>query len=169
MVITVALGSYAGVEGNKSWIKDGPDIGYFQNTGLFVYKIKKKRKQITDGTSSTIAIGEVMGEDTDSGSNMWTDAYRDGSCMRNTVNPINTRVGNVPDPNSSAVGTLSDCKYASGSPLSPCWNGAFGSNHKGGANFVYADGHTVYISENIDLATYRAASTIAGGEALSAP
>src|SRR5262249_33445468 len=51
------VGSYAGVEGTKSWIKDGANIGYFLNDGLFVYKLRRKLRKITDGTSSTLAIG----------------------------------------------------------------------------------------------------------------
>jgi prepilin-type processing-associated H-X9-DG protein len=41
--------------------------------------------------------------------------------------------------------------------------------HPGGAQFVLADGSTRYISEGIDGATYRAAATRAGDEALSLP
>jgi prepilin-type processing-associated H-X9-DG protein len=41
-------------------------------------------------------------------------------------------------------------------------NGAFASNHPGGANFVYGDAHVEFISENIDLDTYQNLSTIAG-------
>ncbi len=44
----------------------------------------------------------------------------------------------------------------------------FRSNHKAGANFLYADASVHYIAENIDLATYRAMSTVRGGETLSA-
>lgn len=155
-----AVGSYAGVEGTNSWIRNGPNIGYFQNNGLFVYKIKKKRKQIADGTSSTMAIGEVIGGDNDAEYNVWTFAARDASCLRNTVNPINTPVG------APFASPLADCTYASGSPPSPCWNGAFGSSHKGGASFAFIDGHVAYLSENIATPVYRAISTIAGGESV---
>jgi prepilin-type processing-associated H-X9-DG protein len=43
-------------------------------------------------------------------------------------------------------------------------NGAFASRHPGGANFVFADGHVGFVSEDIDLATYRAFSTRAEQE-----
>src|SRR5262249_5927812 len=92
VVTTAAVGSYAGCEGTKSWIKDGADPGYFLNNGLFVYKLRKKLKQVTDGTSSTFAIGEVISEDTPSGYNAWPWAFRDGSALRNTVNAVNTPI-----------------------------------------------------------------------------
>jgi prepilin-type processing-associated H-X9-DG protein len=41
-------------------------------------------------------------------------------------------------------------------------NGAFASNHPGGANFLYGDAHVEFLSENIDLDTYQNLSTIAG-------
>ncbi len=43
----------------------------------------------------------------------------------------------------------------------------FRSNHKAGANFLYADASVHYIAENIDLPTYRAMSTVKGGETLT--
>jgi prepilin-type processing-associated H-X9-DG protein len=68
--------------------------------------------------------------------------------LRNTENALNTPVGT---PTSG-----SDCQYG------PCWNGAFGSHHAGGANFGYIDGHVSFISDNVDYAVYQGASTIAG-------
>ena len=41
----------------------------------------------------------------------------------------------------------------------------FSSRHAGsGAGFVFADGHTAFISDAIDMTAYRALSTRAGGE-----
>jgi hypothetical protein len=40
----------------------------------------------------------------------------------------------------------------------------FRSNHPGGASFLLGDGAVQFIEENIDMAVYRAFSTIAGGE-----
>ena len=122
------------------------------NDGLFVYKLKRKIKQITDGTSKTIAVGEGKGEDTVNGFNVWTQAFRDGSSMRNTSNPLNT------PPGSPFASPLADCQYG------PCWNGAFGSNHPSGAIFCFADGHVTFVGDNIDTAVYQAASTYAGSE-----
>jgi prepilin-type N-terminal cleavage/methylation domain-containing protein/prepilin-type processing-associated H-X9-DG protein len=153
IIVQTPVGSYAGCSGqNSRIIRNNPalktaaysnnDVAYFLNDGLFLYKLKKKRKQVTDGTSSTIAIGEVAEEDS-AGYSVWAWAWRDGSSMRNTVNPIN------PSPNMPDRGS------------------GFASNHAGGANFAFIDGHVAFISENISTVAYQASSTIAGGEIIS--
>jgi prepilin-type N-terminal cleavage/methylation domain-containing protein/prepilin-type processing-associated H-X9-DG protein len=128
----------------KSWLECG-------NTGMFLLKTARTRRQITDGTSKTFAAGEVMKGDDPNSFNVWSYAFRTGSVLRNTENPLNTPPG-IP---STSPG--SDCLYPPA-----CWNGAFGSDHKGGANFVFVDGHVSFVTENIDLSVYRAASTVAG-------
>ena len=40
----------------------------------------------------------------------------------------------------------------------------FGSYHPGGTHFEFADGHVDFINDKIDIKTYRALGTIAGGE-----
>jgi len=69
--------------------------------------------------------------------------------MRSTENPLNTPPG---------TGTVDD--YYTGFR----WNGAFGSRHPGGAMFGFGDGRVQFLSDNLDLPTYRALSTRAGGE-----
>jgi len=45
----------------------------------------------------------------------------------------------------------------------------FRSDHAGGGNFLFADGSAHFLVEAIDMVTYRALSTISGGEVVSAP
>lgn len=40
----------------------------------------------------------------------------------------------------------------------------FGSDHPGGAQFVFADGHVVFLSDSIDLDAYQWLSTIADAD-----
>jgi prepilin-type N-terminal cleavage/methylation domain-containing protein/prepilin-type processing-associated H-X9-DG protein len=159
-MVKTPVGSYAGCEGSNSiFVRTNPalsqytnqNIAYFKNDGLFVYKIKKKRKQVTDGTSSSFAIGEVPKEDAEGddnyiGYNVWAGAWRSNSCMRDTVNPLN-----APEPPSTASNWHE-------------WETGFGSNHPSGASFVFIDGHVAFISDNIATVTYRALSTIGSNE-----
>jgi prepilin-type processing-associated H-X9-DG protein len=43
----------------------------------------------------------------------------------------------------------------------------FGSSHKGGANFLFCDGHIGFLLDEIDTNLYQAFSTRAGREAIS--
>lgn len=45
----------------------------------------------------------------------------------------------------------------------------FGSDHAGGASFVFADGHVQFLSDTIDITTYQDLSTRAGGEVVVIP
>ena len=164
-----ATGNYALCQGSY-----GPSVSnsgghtdtLYKNNGMFgSATVGKKRKHITDGTSKTIAAGEIVNSDGKikdpvdgklCGMGVWSFAWTHASAWRSTENPLNTL------PCAGIVRDEYDHKL----------NGAFGSFHTGGGNFVFADGHVAYISENADTGVYRAASTMAGDEqsgALEAP
>ena len=44
----------------------------------------------------------------------------------------------------------------------------FGSQHAGGAQFTFCDGHVTFLTDTIDMGVYRALSTRAGGETIPA-
>ena len=73
--------------------------------------------------------------------------------MRTTDNPVNTPPG---EPLFHHATQSSGDRYDA--------NGAFASQHPNGANFVYADGHVEFVSENIDLETYQALGSRASEE-----
>jgi prepilin-type N-terminal cleavage/methylation domain-containing protein/prepilin-type processing-associated H-X9-DG protein len=133
----VGYGSYAMCQGHQ-----GPTYGIAcavkdLNTGMALYVTKIKRKQITDGTTKTLLIGEV--QDVTQPPNRYWFANRHVDSMRSTDNPINTPWGSgvVLPPNRGGA------------------NGAFGSPHVGGAMFAMVDGSVRFFEESIDLATYR--------------
>jgi prepilin-type processing-associated H-X9-DG protein len=78
-----------------------------------------------------------------------------------TVEPLNKRP--VTDTFFSVVHVLNCKSSLDGGPHS---TSNFRSDHAGGGNFLYGDGSVQFVEEGIDMAAYRAASTIQGAEAL---
>lgn len=139
--VRAATASYALVQGTVG-PNAPPHVAKFENDGMFLYVLKRKSKDIVDGLSATSMIGEVALADTWESSNTWSYALVNADCLRTTRNPLNTQPGS---------GIVRERQ-----------NGAFGSQHPGGANFCFADGHVEFVSDSVDLAVYRAASTIHG-------
>jgi prepilin-type processing-associated H-X9-DG protein len=117
------------------------------NSGIHLYYTLVSLKKVTDGTSKTFSVGEAIDGHTRDSSNIWTYAERYLNSHRVTEVALNTPppIEGQPCGNNPAVN-----------------NGAFGSNHPGGAQFVYADAHVEFIGDDIDLDTYQNLSTRAG-------
>ncbi|MEQ8208365.1 MAG: DUF1559 domain-containing protein [Lacipirellulaceae bacterium] len=133
--------------------------------------------RVTDGTSSTFAIGESahparFGKNADQrqpshGATPWyfggaaainaemteivygpSSGHSTGRCTRGVSEPLN-----------------SDIRFESNWEQGWLENNApFGSDHAGGANFNFVDGHVEFISDDIDTATYLALGTRDRGE-----
>jgi prepilin-type N-terminal cleavage/methylation domain-containing protein/prepilin-type processing-associated H-X9-DG protein len=125
-----------------------------ENDGMFQYSRAIKRREMTDGLSKTIAIGEVRDVDKFESYCVWTFGTRFGT-LRVTSNSLNTPTC-FPQ-NSSFCGDFNPDSRGN-------QNAAFGSEHAGGANFVYADGHVTFLTDGIALQPYRAASTFGKNE-----
>jgi prepilin-type N-terminal cleavage/methylation domain-containing protein/prepilin-type processing-associated H-X9-DG protein len=154
-----ATGSYAmmsGTLGPTSFSTNGTDCEYL-NDGVFYYKQVNKVKNIADGLSHTIFVGETVDGHTYESINRWTTAARMEDSLRSAENPPNTFPGEgiyIED--------------GSGNPdYGVKVNGAFASRHPGGTHFAFGDGHVTFMSESIELATYQALATRAGGETVS--
>jgi prepilin-type processing-associated H-X9-DG protein len=119
----------------------------YHNSGIHLYYTLISIQEVTDGTSKTISIGETIDGHLEDSSNIWTYAERYLNSMRVTEVALNTPTG-IEAPR---CGT---------NPADN--NGAFASNHPGGAHFLYGDAHVEFVSDNIDLDTYQNLSTIAG-------
>ncbi|MGI9427618.1 MAG: DUF1559 domain-containing protein [Bythopirellula sp.] len=142
--VLAATSSYAFVQGSR-----GPDstptVAKFDNNGLFLYVHRRRSKQVADGLSKTLMLGEVTLSDTWESSNTWSYALVNADCLRSTANPLNTRPG-------------------AGEYLLERQNGAFSSRHPGGAVFAFADGHVDFLSDSVQLTAYQAVSTIDGDD-----
>ena len=108
--------------------------------GPFWMNSRLRLTDITDGTSNTLAAGEASaGARNTTFYVCWALGIYSGSSA-DTFTPMNPKVvGGIAKP-------------------------AFASVHEGGAFFLLCDGQVRFLSENIDMGTYRALSTIRGDE-----
>jgi len=152
---SVVIGStnYKGVSGS-AWLWGtyvynpygiGGNAGLDTGNGIF-FRADVARKLvmtgITDGTSNTLMIGEDL-PDRNYHCGWPVANYATGT----TAIPLNTNVSGAPNPRTDWPNVYS-----------------FRSNHTNGANFAMADGSVRFVSQTIDLVTYRALGTYNGGE-----
>lgn len=165
-----------------------------QASGFGAINYWPRLAEIADGTSNTFFVGETAsGMDMCTGircknrlngavgenqsylgwlvgginmSSFYGYGFRYSGSMASTVEPLNKGGDPVTD---------SFHDEANAQDFRPSWEGGphwatnFRSFHPGGASFAFCDGSVQYLSENIDLKTYRALSTIKGGEVASVP
>lgn len=148
MGLNAATGNYVFMHGTM-----GPSQGISANMkvfndGMFMYKTAYRNRDVTDGLSNTIFVGETTQVDSDLSVNIWTLASRHESSLRTADNPVNTPPGTG----------ITTSPY--GIPL----NGSFSSLHSGGCQYLFGDGHVSFLSENMSLTVYRALATRQGGE-----
>jgi prepilin-type N-terminal cleavage/methylation domain-containing protein/prepilin-type processing-associated H-X9-DG protein len=159
----LALTNYKGVSGANwgvgDWRNDCaagdpyyPYCGADNGDGIFWRSDGRRRLRlvgIRDGTSNTFMVGEDIPE-----KNRWSGwAYANHPNCTCAI-PPNTVVSPV-----------------TGQPYSEWeWQNvwSFKSQHAGGLNFAYADGHVAFVRDTIPLITYRQLATIRGGEIASA-
>jgi prepilin-type N-terminal cleavage/methylation domain-containing protein/prepilin-type processing-associated H-X9-DG protein len=175
--------------------------------GMFNLAFGASIRQITDGTSKTIAMGEASGDP------KWTVCHKANCTAADVVpnslgeRPAATWGWIIGEPSSTVYYSVLGAKpSAYGCTIEPMnknpvtdtfldfvqfgtdygkfksvpdhychasFEGGshsvsnFRSAHPGGCNFLMADGAVTFLSESIDMASYRARSTIAGDEVFS--
>jgi prepilin-type N-terminal cleavage/methylation domain-containing protein/prepilin-type processing-associated H-X9-DG protein len=149
-ICEVATANYPGMYGTGEPGVDGD--------GVFFRGSQVRIADITDGTSSTIMVGErryLYGQTT------WVGAVTNASQTAPPGSPFGVQVEN------SSNHVLGHSAEAWDGPASPYEPNHFSSRHTGGLNFLYADGHVSFITNAVDYATFKALSTRAGGEPIS--
>ena len=146
-----------------------PQGNVFTN-GPFNMGVQISLHQVTDGSSSTLAVGESVSPtryaygdeyyDTDEGGpRSW---WFGGTCNEDFANNYSQHsLGRFLLSTFKAINThVVDPQTAPGETNNAC----FSSDHPGGAQFVFLDGHASFIQEEIDYDVYQYLSSRAGGE-----
>ncbi|MFG0261189.1 MAG: DUF1559 domain-containing protein [Novipirellula sp. JB048] len=157
-------GNYVAATGSTEMTRSMTNLN-----GLFFKDSKMQMRDVIDGTSNTVMFGEVIVRP---GTGGWGDAggywggAPHGAFGFTTWQSPNTT---VPD----QVYSCKDENYH----LAPCTSIGTApeirnfarSVHPGGAQFTLADGSVRFLTESIDLVTYRAIGTRSGGEVVELP
>ena len=158
--------NYVGVAG---WIVDatatanngGRGLGFSNPAlvinygGTFGENSRRNFRDFTDGLTNTVLVGERQSPrdtaNTAPGHAVWAGIFN-----RATQQGQAAHLGDMQ--NAPNFGTVAGNNQPNSS--------GFGSLHVGGCHFMLGDGSVRFVSENIDLATYRNLSTIADGKTL---
>lgn len=143
-------------------------IGRIDQDGMMFVSRSTRMASILDGTSQTLAIGEslflpeVNGPDS-TGAPQIVDHWYIGTAGMFSVN------GNYVTEASEALGSTGVAmnNWKDDSIIICEKEIAFSGHHRGGVQFVFADGHVTMLSDTMDRTIYSALGTRAGGEVIS--
>ncbi|QDT39831.1 DUF1559 domain-containing protein [Stratiformator vulcanicus] len=176
-LVDLASSNYPGIFGNGGGVNSNPNaIGGVgaeleidgcegvdglgqecQSNGLFSHNSNNQIRDITDGTSNTIMVGERR------------SLIRNPNCVAESGPFESTWAGVIPEGEEAFARILAVADHPPNFPenTSACSEvhlEDFSSAHTGGAQFILADGHVTFISENIDDAIFGAIGSMNGGE-----
>lgn len=124
------------------------------NNGIFYLNSETRFRDITDGSSQTILVGEILGNRQGLS---WASGTR--ATLRNTGEIANTNKTQIFEDSREFLREKNP-SYA------PLHVGGFGSCHPGGATFVFADGSTVFLTDHLDKELYQQLGHKSDGELL---
>ena len=164
------FGVMGGGHNQAYWAHSSRPGRAFWNNGILHVNSRSRLRDITDGSSNTVIVGETKYQLGPSGR---SDGVRAGwaSSVRGCVNAtpgVTAAVTDVPINSYKGDGNTGDTLFTIGTTSSdPSFRGsvngvasdqnlqgrAFGSGHVGGCHFGLADGSVRFISENIEIST----------------
>jgi len=153
-----------GYWGTAFGLPDGFTLGAGTMRGYFDYRNTQKPPtiaSITDGTSNTILAGEVM-PSADADNNFW---FFNGAYAGTTV-PLGWNANTYPAAAPNCLMQWQSSTAPNGCRYSAAAKG-FVSLHPGGSNFAFGDGSVRFLKNSINLVTYCALGSRAGGEVVS--
>ncbi len=122
--------------------------------GAYEYNTSRKFRDIHDGTSNTLAFGEISWDQDQNVQGNQLMEYRPWTRGPTSSVNISWNWGAKPITDNPINGKI----YLGSNRVS------FGSQHPGGCNFVFADNSTRFISETIDMNSYFAIASMNQGE-----
>ena len=146
---SVAPANFVGNFGVSEPGVDGDGV-FFRNSAVRI-------ADITDGTSSTLAVGERSFRHAESA---WVGAVTGANQVPTPGSPLPLQVNNA----SNFV--LAHTGESTRGPAYPEEINHFTSLHRGGGNFAFADGHVASLGTSTSYAVYKALSTRSKGETI---
>jgi hypothetical protein len=139
--------------------------------------------QITDGTSNTILMSEVivaLQDNNQGGGGTWQNGDFRGHIWHDATSSNPSHCPNIfmtiNGPNSSVPDNALCGTIPNNDPRMPCTNGSSTarvntarSRHVGGVHAMFADATCRFVSNGINVTTWQGLGTMAGGEAVSPP
>ncbi len=155
-------GNYAGCVGNNYFVRSQA------GNGIFWINSKCSFRDITDGTSNTLFFAETIHRPGTTGAS-WGEPgalWQGGQWGEFHFSAIEPPNANIPDrvyACKSETYAKAPCQTLGQDPT-PGYRNLARSHHTGGVQVGMADGSARFVSENIDVGTWRALGSRAGGE-----